>query len=145
MAGARVRVQGFDEVRAMLRRLRGALDLRGIRVDLPELAGERIAHLAAGGRDVTATSPVLEAEITQAFEDGIARVRDGAPSGTPAALAGEALLRRLRLRVAQGGADLTFRPLSPETVRRKGSGRLFVDSGELLRALSGGRVRAVRR
>lgn len=138
-------VRGFDEVRAMLRRLRGAVDLRGIRVDLPAVAAERIGHLAAGGRDVTETSPVLEAEVARAFEDGLARVRDGAPAGTPAALAGEAVLRRLRLRVAQGGADLTFPPLSPETVRRKGSGRLFVDSGELLRALSAAKVRAVRR
>ena len=132
-------------MRATLARLRAAIDVAGVRVEIPAEAAEKLDHLAAGGRDVTAPTPVMEAEVAAELSAGLAAVRDGAPPGTAAARAGQAILRRLRLRVAQGGADLAVRPLAPSTVARKGSAQPFVATGGLLRALSAATVRVLRR
>lgn len=135
-----IRVKGLDAVRSMLGRIGAEFKFTGARVDLPDEAARKLGYLAAGGRDVMAPTPVLTGEVVRAYEAGLARVRDGASPGTAVVEAGRAVLRRLRLRVAQGGADLALAPLDPDTVRRKGSARLLVDSGGLLRALSAATV-----
>lgn len=139
------RVRGLDAVRATLSRLRAAIDVSGIRVEVPPEAAEKLDYLAAGGRDLTVATPVLEREIAAELTAGLAAVRDGAPPATAAVRAGQAVLRRLRLRVAQGGADLAVRPLAASTIARKGSDRPFVATGGLLRALSAATVRVLRR
>lgn len=138
------RVEGLDLIRGTLRRLREAAQVKGIRVRVPDGAERVIGFLAGGGRDITQPSPVMEREVDVAVQQGMARVAQGAPSGTPWQMAGEAILRRLRLRVAQGGADLTFRPLAASTVKAKGSTRLFVRTGQLLRDLSGSKTTVTR-
>jgi hypothetical protein len=133
-------VRGIDTVRATLARLRDAVQLQGVRVQAPEVVAREIGLLAAGGRDVLAPTPTLETEVARAIETGLREILRGASAQTPSLRAGEAVLRRLRLRVAQGGADLQLHPLAPSTARAKGSNRLLVASGALLRGLSSARV-----
>lgn len=128
-----------DAVR-MLLRLATAMEPRGIRVTLPASASEKLGHLASGGRDLLAPSTTLDQEVAQAMDRGLQAVVQGAAPDTPWQRAGEAVLRRLRLRVTQGGADLTLRALDPATIRRKGHARVGYETGALLRDLSRARV-----
>lgn len=137
-------VKGLDVIRSTLRKLRDISAVKGLRVTVPPAAEKTIAFLAAGGRDLTTVTPTLRAEVDAAVAKGVALVAKGSPAGTPWQLAAEAVLRRLRLRVAQGGADASFKPDAASTVKQKGHSRLFVNTGKLLRDLSGSKSITVR-
>lgn len=123
------KVKGLDVVRSTLKRLRDVASVKGLVAKVPDAAEHVIDMLARGGRDLTVTTQTLVNEVDAAIEKGTKMVAAGAPSGTPWKLAGEAILRRLRLRVGLGGADVSYDP-------RKDGGRLFYRSGQLLRDLS---------
>lgn len=139
-------VKGLDPVRSMLQRLSGALKPpSGVRVQLSPEAAAELRYLAAGGRDLLEATATLSGEVSRAISRGIDEVARGAPPATPWVQAGNAVLRRLRLRVAEGGADLELAPLKPSTVRRKGSARIAYETGALLRGLSSATVTVQRK
>lgn len=110
--------------------------------DAPPAEQDKLAWLAAGGRDLLAATPDLRRAITNAIAADAKRVLTAAGNlRTEATLrvAGEVIKAAVVARVVRQGGDVRLAPLSPAYAAWKRRARLdpriAVATGALLRAL----------
>lgn len=149
-----IKVEGIDQVKAQLGRLRAATKVPTVEiVGLPQTEEQKIEWLVEGRanvqapRDILQMTPALSKDMVKAFMKGLAKVATGASPDTPWKMAGEVYLEALQKRIGFSGGDLHSKlaPLKESTIRAKGGNtRMFYHHGDLYRAIMKARVRVVR-
>lgn len=132
----------LDTLRAAVAALDGPLSVLILPSD-PE-SQRKLASLRATGRDFLAVTPELIAQARRSLETDLPALAEGG-------LTEQTLLAHLGDRIRDavvkrftGPSDAPLRPLSPATIARKGSDRVGVATGDLLRSLQSATVRVTR-
>ena len=109
---------------------------QGASLTLPQDAKDKLFYLQRGGRDFVTKEGKMRRELSAAFAAAARKAIDGEkPADEPWKAAAAAFRNRLELRLRLNGDDVSGRiaPLERSTVRQKGSRRVGVDTGKLLR------------
>lgn len=119
----------------------------GAALDVPTEALNKLRWLERGGRDFRLANKAMQKRVNDAFLAKLKLVMQGrAKVSDPWAAAAAEYQDVVAERLATGGGDAkgTMKPLKPETVERKGHGKIGFDTGELLRQWIKAKVRVTR-
>lgn len=144
-----IAVRGIQAMRQVLGKLAAAGRAPNIKIDLgSELEENKVKWLEYGTKRMAArdfgyvNDKVINA-MAKAYLTGLIRVKGGGDPMEPWQLMAEAYLQILVQRVQFSGGDVhgQMAKLRPSTIKRKrGSTRLFYNTGNLLSALKGAQI-----
>mgnify|MGYP006349810325 FL=1 len=134
----------FGELLDTLRKLARGVAPSAAYIDLPEEEANKLTWLANADRDMEEITASLAVDMGKAYAKGLMDLvlRRSRDPSHPWIMACEAYRDALADRLLTGGGDIRrrMRPLKPETIGRKGHARVGYDTGDLWRAVKGGRI-----
>ena len=144
-----ITVRGIKAVKDMLGAIVRATKVPRVTIELDDEFQEQKAKWLMNGtkRMVARDFGYINAKVINAMGAawlaGLIRVKAGADPETPGLLMGKAYLKILIDRIAFSGGDVhnQMAKLKPATIaKKKGSTRLFFDTGAMLRAFKGATI-----
>lgn len=141
-----IEVRGIAEIKRGLGLLARSLRAGVVEIDLPKESKDKLAWLAADGRDFLQLSGYMLSRMARAAAGkALLVLQRKAQPGDILRAAGEEFVTVVAWRVVTGGGDVksSMRPLKAETIKRKGHSRIGVDEGDLYTDLTRAKVRVL--